>query len=90
MNNNIPFPPKIIYSFLKCCLILLFILPFQNTYGQNGQFWVPSDTLNKKRLWSLAGGGTLAYSGATVGLYHLWYKNYDLEPIHSNDDWGEW
>ena len=90
MNNNIPFPPKTIYSFLKCCLILLFILPFQNTYGQNGQFWVPSDTLNKKRLWSLAGGGTLAYSGATVGLYHLWYKNYDLEPIHSKDDWGQW
>lgn len=73
----------------------VFLLLWMFTFGlslnaQTGRFWMPSDTLNKERFWSLTGGTTLAYTGATIGLYQIWYKNYDTEPIHSKDDWGQW
>lgn len=71
-------------------ILYFFLLISFAGYGQSDSFWLPSDTLNKKRFWPLAGGSALAYTGASVGLYQIWYKNYDLEPIHSKDDWGEW
>lgn len=71
--------------------LLLWMFTFSlSLNAQTGRFWMPSDTLNKERFWSLTGGTTLAYTGATIGLYQIWYKNYDTEPIHSKDDWGQW
>jgi hypothetical protein len=53
-------------------------------------FWSPADTLNPKRFWTLAGGGALAYTGASIGLYHAWYKDYELGGFRFFDDWGQW
>jgi len=53
-------------------------------------FWTPSDTLNPKRFWTLAGGGALVYTTASIGLYQVWYKDYPLGKFRIFDDWGEW
>lgn len=71
-------------SILFCCL---FYFPVQS---QSSQFWIPSDTLNKKRFWWVAGGGATAYTATSIGLYEIWYKNYPRGPFRSFDDWGEW
>ncbi|MBK6947873.1 MAG: hypothetical protein IPH16_07250 [Haliscomenobacter sp.] len=53
-------------------------------------FLAPSDTIHKGRLWLLAGGGAAAYTAASIGLYHIWYKDYPLGKFHFFDDYGEW
>lgn len=69
-------------------LILLFCLSSPAS-GQK-QFLMPSDTFNQARFWACAGVGAGLYAGASVGLYHAWYKNYDLGPFRTFDDSGEW
>ena len=53
-------------------------------------FLAPSDTLHKGRLRLLAGGGAAAYTATSIGLYHIWYKDYPLGKFHFFDDYGEW
>ncbi len=50
----------------------------------------PADTLDKTRFWLCAGGGAAIYGTASVGLYHAWYKGYELTSFHLFDDWKEW
>lgn len=44
----------------------------------------------KKRTKIIAATNILGYSGAMVGLYHAWYKNYPQSNFHSFNDLGEW
>ena len=53
-------------------------------------FFVPSDTLNPTRFWICTGGGAALYSGASIGLYHAWYKGFELTRFHLFNDWREW
>lgn len=86
-NSYISFCPLVFRTLLFLVLICGGSLALN---AQTGRFWMPSDTLHKGRFWSLAGGGAAAYTGTSIGLYHIWYKNYETGPLHSKDDWGQW
>ena len=44
----------------------------------------------KKRIWLVAGGNVVAYSGTMIGLSSAWYKNYPRSGFHSFNDNKEW
>ena len=44
----------------------------------------------RKRAWLVAGANVVGYSGAMIGLYSAWYKNYPRTGMHSFNDWPEW
>lgn len=50
----------------------------------------PADSLHKGRFWTCAIGGAAIYTGFSIGLYNVWYKNYELTGFHTFNDWGEW
>ncbi len=54
------------------------------------QFLTPSDSLNKKRVYLIAGSWTAIYGGTMIGLNQLWYKNYPRSSFHFFNDMGEW
>ncbi len=75
----------------KLILTLFLLFPLVIQAQENKvSFLTPSDTLNKNRFWYSLAGTTAAYGGATFGLYHVWYKNYDLTKFHTFADMGEW
>jgi uncharacterized protein YfiM (DUF2279 family) len=53
--------------------------------------WQPADSLNKTRLYTYAyGGGALAV-GSLIGLYSIWYADYEQSGFHftnDNQNWG--
>ena len=53
-------------------------------------FLEPADTLNPARFRTCVAAGATIYAGASFGLYHLWYKNYELTGFHTFNDLGEW
>ena len=53
-------------------------------------FLEPADTLNPVRFRTCVATGAAIYAGASFGLYHLWYKNYELTGFHTFNDLGEW
>lgn len=58
--------------------------------SQKLPFLEPSPVYLKSRA-QLAGYTTLGlYALTSVGLYHLWYSNYDLMGFHYFNDDGEW
>lgn len=50
----------------------------------------PTDTLSPKRVIMGSSAIGTAYTGISIGLYHAWYKNYEMSGLHSFDDYGEW
>ncbi len=54
------------------------------------QLFIPSDTLNKKRLWALTGTGLAGYTGVVVALDRVWYSQYPRSKFHFFNDMGEW
>ncbi|MEO0038411.1 MAG: hypothetical protein RIQ59_1622 [Bacteroidota bacterium] len=50
----------------------------------------PSDTLNNKRLKSVAISETAIATGALIGLNQLWYADYPQSNLHSINDSEEW
>ena len=50
----------------------------------------PADTFNHSRFWLAAGTGTALYAGASAGLWHAWYKSYELSGFHTFNDANEW
>jgi len=76
-------------TYVLCFTLLLSILGFSQDTSRVS-FWEPADSLNRGRLRLLVTSGAVGYSAAAVGLYSIWYKNYDLEPFHAFDDYGEW
>ena len=75
---------------------LLLLLLLLGTVVGNGQekkhlpFWQPADSLNTKRLRTVIIGETIATTGAFVGLYHLWYKDYPKSDFHLLNDNAQW
>ncbi len=53
-------------------------------------FLEPADTFDRTRFWLLAGAGATAYTAGAIGLYHAWYKDYELTGFHTFDDSAEW
>lgn len=74
---------------ILCAVLLWGVLSKNPLYGQ-GRLLSPSDTLNKGRVWAIAGGGATVYTASTIGLYHIWYSDYPRSKFHFFDDRGEW
>ena len=83
---------------IRTAVILFVLLLSQlNAIGQDTltankklPFLEPSPVYLKSRA-QLAGYTTLGlYALTSVGLYHLWYSNYDLMGFHYFNDDGEW
>ena len=53
-------------------------------------FFEPADSLHRGRFWTAVSGAAVTYAGISIGLYQAWYKNYDLSPFHTFNDYGEW
>lgn len=73
---------------VKIVTLLLFFTSF-SIKGQNN-FFVPSDTINKKRatvLFITEGTGAAA---SYVLLNEIWYKNYKSDHFHIFNDANEW
>jgi hypothetical protein len=79
---------------MKKLVLLLFglcLLSLSDTYAQERWQWMaPADTLNKKRFWGSVGAGAVIYSGTALGLYHTWYKDFELTTFRTFDDRKEW
>lgn len=45
---------------------------------------------NKHRVRAIAAVNIAGYSGAMIGLYHAWYKDYPQSSFHFFNDMGEW
>ncbi len=54
------------------------------------QFWLKSDSLNRKRACISAGSVALAWSGSMIGLHSVWYKNVEKNGFHTFNDCGNW
>jgi hypothetical protein len=69
----------------------LFILciAFSNiTFGQG--FFVPKDSVYKKRMLWVASTELGLAGGSSIGTWNLWYKTQELTKLHSFDDSKEW
>ena len=63
----------------------------QNSISQKRtSFLIPSDTLSKKRFWSVTAAGAVGYTGALIGMNELWYKQFPRSGFHLFNDWKEW
>lgn len=54
------------------------------------QFFAPSDTLHKSRLIFASTVATAGYGASVVGLYQLWYKDYEQSKFHFFNDNKSW
>ncbi len=72
----------------RCVCIALMLLGHYLISSQS--FFIPSDTLNQKRVYSSLGIAAIASTTFAIGLYNTWYKKFDVEPFHFFNDWGEW
>lgn len=63
-------------------LIFAFLLPAQ---GQED-----SSNVDRGKLNFLIVGGTVAYTGTMIGLYQLWYKDYETTTFHFKSDNNQW
>jgi len=61
--------------------------PLVHGYGSTLK---PTYPYNKKRVRLVAIGNIVGYSGAMIGLYSAWYKNYPQTNFHSFNDSREW
>lgn len=79
-----------IYRFLLLCILSLFSgsLPAQSF--SRTPFLERADSLDRTRFWACLGLGGAIYTGASIALYHAWYKNYELTGFHTFDDSAEW
>ena len=50
----------------------------------------PADSLHRGRFYTSAAVGTGTYLAAGVGLYAIWYRDYEREGFRSFNDWPEW
>lgn len=62
-------------------------LPATTTFNS---FLTPADTFHRGRFWLCTGTATTLYTGTSVGLWHLWYKDYPTGSFRTFNDWGEW
>jgi hypothetical protein len=70
-----------IFCILSFCLLT-------RLSGQS--FFVPSDTLNKPRVYAALGVTTTVGTSIALGLYHTWYSKFEKSSFHFFNDWGEW
>lgn len=50
----------------------------------------PSSSVNKKRLWIVAGGNAVLWTGSFIALNQAWYAGYPRSSFHFFNDNAEW
>ncbi|MFZ1611780.1 MAG: DUF2279 domain-containing protein [Chitinophagales bacterium] len=89
MHNRILTPHKYVLLILLCMI-------FYTSYAQVDSskflnpFLTPATEYNSKRFGLVLGTEAVLYTGATIALYHYWYKNYPQSAFHFFNDDGEW
>ena len=73
----------------KAIILLLFYCVFQPTHAQS-QFFYNSDTLNKKRLYSVLGIESSMTIGSMILLNEAWYKQQPRSSFHLFNDGKDW
>ncbi len=58
--------------------------------AKSGGFFLPADTLNKARAYTLIGGTSVGYAATMIGLNAAWYADFERSSFHLFNDWGEW
>lgn len=86
---------KLHFIFRYFLLIIVLVSLQDHTYCQStdefGWKWLQhADTLNKKRFRTSVALGTVIYSATSYGLYHAWYKDFELGKFRTFNDAGEW
>ncbi len=80
--------PKHTFLFL-----LSLLLSFHHCIGQTESklsFFETPETLHKKRLLAIGITGATTYTASMIALNQFWYKDFEKEPFHTFNDWGEW
>lgn len=76
---------------LSKSIFLLFILSFLvRTECRSQMNELYPDSLHKNRLRAVAIGGAAGYGITMVGLYQLWYKDFERTSFHFFDDSRDW
>ena len=87
---------------VRLCMILIFGVAGLNSYGQPGkdstkQILKPecfpqhfSYPYSKAKVRAVAITNVVGYSGAMIGLYSAWYKDYPQSSLHAFNDINEW
>ena len=69
-------------------IIFFIVLLLSSILGHgNNNLYQPDSIISKKAIKITNG---LIYGASYIGLYHLWYKNYDLSSFHFFNDSKEW
>ena len=55
-----------------------------------GSWLRPDSTFNRRRFWTSAGVGAGLYGGFSVGLYTIWYRDFERGRFRLFNDWPEW
>lgn len=75
---------KAIHLFQLCLLFFI-----QNASCQPS-FWEKADSLNRRRVRTVAAGLSTYYIGSTVGLQAVWYSQVEKTSFHTFNDASEW
>lgn len=75
---------------LLCLLLTCLLIGATNAQNTFQHFITPSDTFNQKRFNSAAIFAGSTYTAFSVGLYNIWYKQYEQTSFQFFDDWNEW
>ncbi len=79
------------YNKLVFCISLIaFVVVNGHAQSRFQQFFIPSDTLNHKRVWLAGSFAFTTYSVFSIGLYNAWYKKAKQTSFHFFNDYGEW
>lgn len=70
-------------------LFISFCFICQFSKGQSS-FIIPSDTLNRQRINTSLIFSASTYTAFSIGLYNVWYRQYDQTNFHLFNDWNEW
>jgi len=81
---------KIRVAFLGAFVLLWQFIFSAETDSTKCKILTPSLTLNKPRVYTVAGSWTAIYSGVLIGFNELWYKNYPRSSFHFFNDTKEW
>lgn len=73
----------------RILIIISFLIYAQGAFAQ-ANFIIPSDTLSKKRFNSALVFASATYSSFSIGLYNVWYRQYEQTKFQFFNDWKEW
>ncbi|WP_417603091.1 DUF2279 domain-containing protein [Owenweeksia hongkongensis] len=82
------FSKAITVVFLAACMLPT--LAFAQLWSDSLSFFEKSPSLNKKRVWTVAGTEAALVAGTYVGLNQLWYADYPKSDFHLYNDNSSW